>query len=112
MEKFTVYTGKSVPLMNDNIDTDQLIPKQFLKAVDKKGFGKNLMFEWRYLNDDYEENPDFVFNNLSIAMRLFWLLVITLVQDHLVNTLRGHWKTMVSAVLSLDHFQISTITTN
>ena len=45
MEKFTVYTGKSVPLMNDNIDTDQLIPKQFLKAVDKKGFGKNLMFE-------------------------------------------------------------------
>ena len=62
MEKFTVYTGKSVPLMNDNIDTDQLIPKQFLKAVDKKGFGKNLMFEWRYLNDDYDENPDFVFN--------------------------------------------------
>ena len=38
MEKFTVYTGKSVPLMNDNIDTDQLIPKQFLKAVDKKRF--------------------------------------------------------------------------
>lgn len=36
MEKFTVYTGKSVPLMNDNIDTDQLIPKQFLKAVDKR----------------------------------------------------------------------------
>ena len=62
MEKFTVYTGKSVPLMNDNIDTDQLIPKQFLKAVDKKGFGKNLMFEWRYLNDDYDEHPDFVFN--------------------------------------------------
>lgn len=48
--------------MNDNIDTDQLIPKQFLKAVDKKGFGKNLMFEWRYLNDNYDENPDFVFN--------------------------------------------------
>lgn len=43
METFTVYTGKSVPLMNDNIDTDQLIPKQFLKAVDKKGFGKNLL---------------------------------------------------------------------
>jgi 3-isopropylmalate/(R)-2-methylmalate dehydratase small subunit len=62
MEKFTVYTGKSVPLMNDNIDTDQLIPKQFLKAVDKKGFGKNLLFEWRYLNDNYDENPDFIFN--------------------------------------------------
>lgn len=62
MEKFTVYTGESVPLMNDNIDTDQLIPKQFLKAVDKKGFGKNLLFEWRYLNDNYDENPDFIFN--------------------------------------------------
>ena len=62
MKKFTVYTGKSVPLMNDNIDTDQLIPKQFLKAVDKKGFGKNLLFEWRYLNDNYDENPDFIFN--------------------------------------------------
>lgn len=62
MEKFTVYIGKSVPLMNDNIDTDQLIPKQFLKAVDKKGFGKNLLFEWRYLNDNYDENPDFIFN--------------------------------------------------
>ena len=45
MEKFNRLYRKSVPLMNDNIDTDQLIPKQFLKAVDKKGFGKNLMFE-------------------------------------------------------------------
>ncbi len=40
MEKFTIYKGTSVPLMNDNIDTDQIIPKQFLKAIDKKGFGK------------------------------------------------------------------------
>ena len=106
MEKFTVYTGKSVPLMNDNIDTDQLIPKQFLKAVDKKGFGKNLMFEWRYLNDDYDENPDFVFNKPEYRDATI------LVRGHLVNTLHGHWKTTVSVVLSLDHFQISTITTN
>ena len=62
MEKFTVYTAKSVPLMNDNIDTDPLIPKHFLKAVDNNVFGKNLMFEWRYLNDNYDENPDFAFN--------------------------------------------------
>ncbi len=61
MEKFTTYTGTSVPLMNDNIDTDQIIPKQFLKAIDKKGFGKNLFFEWRYIKD-YVENPDFVLN--------------------------------------------------
>ena len=61
MEKFTTYTGTTVPLMNDNIDTDQIIPKQFLKAIDKKGFGRNLFFEWRYIKD-YEENPDFVLN--------------------------------------------------
>ena len=62
MEKFTVYSGTMVPLMNDNIDTDQLLPKQFLKLIDKKGFGKYLMYAWRYLDDDYTENPDFIFN--------------------------------------------------
>lgn len=62
MEQFTVYTGTTVPLMNDNIDTDQILPKQFLKLIDKKGFGKYLMYEWRYLNDNYTEDPDFIFN--------------------------------------------------
>lgn len=62
MEAFTVYTGTSVPLMNDNIDTDQILPKQFLKLIDKKGFGKYLMYEWRYLDDNYTEDPDFIFN--------------------------------------------------
>lgn len=61
MEKFTIYKGTSVPVMNDNIDTDQIIPKQFLKAIDKKGFGKNLFYEWRYLKD-YDKNPDFILN--------------------------------------------------
>ena len=55
MEKFTVYTGTTVPLMNDNIDTDQILPKQFLKLIDKKGFGKYLMYAWRYLDDNYTE---------------------------------------------------------
>ncbi|MFZ2647816.1 MAG: 3-isopropylmalate dehydratase small subunit [Lactococcus chungangensis] len=63
MEKFTVYKGTTVPLMNDNIDTDQIIPKQFLKATDKTGFGKNMFFEWRYLNDGEVENPDFILNH-------------------------------------------------
>ncbi|WP_394404809.1 3-isopropylmalate dehydratase small subunit [Streptococcus sp. 20-1249] len=62
MEKFTIYTGTTVPLMNDNIDTDQLLPKQFLKLIDKKCFGKYLMYAWRYLDDNYTENPDFIFN--------------------------------------------------
>ncbi|CAM3032714.1 3-isopropylmalate dehydratase small subunit [Lactococcus hircilactis] len=62
MEKFTIYSGTTVPLMNDNIDTDQIIPKQFLKAIDKKAFGQNLFFEWRFLNGDYDENPEFILN--------------------------------------------------
>ena len=62
MEKFTVYKGTTVPLMNDNIDTDQILPKQFLKLIDKKGFGKYLMYAWRYLDSRYTENPDFIFN--------------------------------------------------
>ena len=63
MEKFTVYKGTTGPLMDDNIDTDQIIPKQFLKATDKTGFGKNMFFEWRYLSDGEAENPDFILNH-------------------------------------------------
>ena len=48
MDKFTVYKGTTVPIMNDNIDTDQIIPARFLKATDKKGFGDNLFRDWRY----------------------------------------------------------------
>lgn len=62
MEKFTVYTGTTVPIMNSNIDTDQLLPKQFLKLIDKKGFGKYLFFEWRYTDNHYTDNPDFILN--------------------------------------------------
>lgn len=61
MEKFTIYNGKSVPLMNDNIDTDQIIPKGFLKQVDKAGFGKHLFDEWRFLEDG-SPNPAFILN--------------------------------------------------
>ncbi|MCL1950160.1 MAG: 3-isopropylmalate dehydratase small subunit [Turicibacter sp.] len=63
MEKFTKYVGTTVPLVNANIDTDQIIPKQFLKAIDKSGFGKNLFYEWRYVGNDYEPNPGFILNN-------------------------------------------------
>lgn len=62
MNQFTIWTGRVVPLMNDNIDTDQLLPKQFLKLIDKKGFGKCLFYAWRYLDDDYTANPDFILN--------------------------------------------------
>ncbi|HEL1584029.1 TPA: 3-isopropylmalate dehydratase small subunit [Streptococcus suis] len=65
MDKFTIYSGTTVPLMNDNIDTDQILPKQFLKLIDKKGFGKYLMYAWRYLDRNYTENPDFIFNQAA-----------------------------------------------
>ena len=61
MEEFTIYTGTTVPLMNDNIDTDQILPKQFLKLIDKKGFGKYLMYEWRCFDNNYKENTTFFF---------------------------------------------------
>lgn len=50
------------PMDRSDIDTDQLVPKQFLKRVERSGFGKFLFFDWRYLNDDYVENPAFELN--------------------------------------------------
>ncbi|MGC6767130.1 3-isopropylmalate dehydratase small subunit [Enterococcus sp. LJL51] len=61
MEAFTQHTGTTVPLMNDNIDTDQIIPKSFLKRIEKTGFGEFLFDEWRYL-PDRTPNPEFILN--------------------------------------------------
>ncbi|MBM7689909.1 3-isopropylmalate dehydratase small subunit [Enterococcus ureilyticus] len=61
MEAFTQHTGTAVPLMNDNIDTDQIIPKSFLKRIEKTGFGEFLFDEWRYL-PDRTPNPEFTLN--------------------------------------------------
>ena len=63
MRPFTALTGIAAPLDRSNVDTDAIIPKQFLKKIERTGFGKHLFHEWRYL--DYEgtkENPDFVLN--------------------------------------------------
>ena len=63
MQKFTVHTGVAVPLDSANIDTDQIIPKQFLLAVDRNGFGKHLFHDWRYLDDaETKDNPEFNLN--------------------------------------------------
>ena len=63
MIAFKIHTGTIVPLNRANVDTDAIIPKQFLRKIERTGFGKHLFHEWRYL--DYEgtkENPDFVLN--------------------------------------------------
>jgi 3-isopropylmalate/(R)-2-methylmalate dehydratase small subunit len=61
MEKFTQLTGVAAPLPMVNIDTDMIIPKQFLKTIKRTGLGKNLFDEMRY-TEDGEEKPDFVLN--------------------------------------------------
>jgi 3-isopropylmalate/(R)-2-methylmalate dehydratase small subunit len=61
MEKFTTLTAVAAPLPMINVDTDMVIPKQFLKTIKRSGLGKNLFDEMRYL-DDGSENPDFVLN--------------------------------------------------
>ncbi|MDN6968051.1 3-isopropylmalate dehydratase small subunit [Oenococcus sp. UCMA 17063] len=61
MKKITTITSSIVPLMRDNIDTDQIIPKQFLKNILKTGYGRNLFYDWRY-NSSKQPNPKFILN--------------------------------------------------
>ena len=62
MEPFTKLTGLAAPLDRVNADTDQIIPKQFLKRIERTGFGQFLFFDWRYLGDGKTPNPDFELN--------------------------------------------------
>ncbi|QXL85699.1 3-isopropylmalate dehydratase small subunit [Comamonas sp. NLF-1-9] len=71
MEKFTVHKGLVAPMDRENVDTDAIIPKQFLKSIKRTGFGPNLFDEWRYLDQPgkpgmpeskRKPNPDFVLN--------------------------------------------------
>ncbi|WP_439425983.1 3-isopropylmalate dehydratase small subunit [Oenococcus alcoholitolerans] len=61
MKKFIKETGTIVSIPDDDIDTDTILPKQFLKNILKTGFGRNLFFDWRYLADG-RPNPDFILN--------------------------------------------------
>ena len=70
MEKFHTFTGLAVPLDRANVDTDAIIPKQFLKSIKRSGFGPNLFDEWRYLDHgepgmdpaQRRPNPEFILN--------------------------------------------------
>ncbi len=70
MKPFTVHRGLVAPMDRENVDTDAIIPKQFLKSIRKTGFGPNLFDEWRYLDAGFpgqdpasrRPNPDFVLN--------------------------------------------------
>ena len=75
MQKFTVHTGLVAPMDRENVDTDAIIPKQFLKSIRKTGFGVNLFDAWRYLDPGFpgqdpnsrKPNPDFVLNQPRYA---------------------------------------------
>ena len=70
MEPFRIHRGLVAPIDRENVDTDAIIPKQFLKSIRKTGFGPNLFDEWRYLDHgepgqdpaSRKPNPDFVLN--------------------------------------------------
>src|SRR5262247_3581191 len=61
MKQFNKHTGLVAPLARANVDTDQIIPKQFLKRIERTGFGQFLFYDWRYLPDG-QPNPAFVLN--------------------------------------------------
>lgn len=61
MEPFVSLNGVVVPMDRVNVDTDQIIPKQFLKRIERTGFGQFLFFDWRF-NADGSPNPDFILN--------------------------------------------------
>jgi 3-isopropylmalate/(R)-2-methylmalate dehydratase small subunit len=75
MEAFTVHHGLVAPMDRENVDTDAIIPKQFLKSIARTGFGPNLFDEWRYLDKGEpgqdpaarKPNPDFVLNQPRYA---------------------------------------------
>jgi 3-isopropylmalate/(R)-2-methylmalate dehydratase small subunit len=75
MQKFTIHQGLVAPMDRENVDTDAIIPKQFLKSIRKTGFGPNLFDEWRYLDKGEpgqdpatrKPNPDFVLNQARYA---------------------------------------------
>jgi 3-isopropylmalate/(R)-2-methylmalate dehydratase small subunit len=62
MNKFTKHTGQTVPLYQPNIDTDQIIPKQFLTRIERTGFGEFLFYDWRF-NSDGTPKTDFILND-------------------------------------------------
>ena len=75
MTPFRIHTGLVAPMDRENVDTDAIIPKQFLKSIKKTGFGVNLFDEWRYLDAGFpgqdpasrKPNPDFVLNQPRYA---------------------------------------------
>ncbi len=66
MQNFTIHTGVVATMDRANVDTDQIIPKQFLKRIERTGFGQFLFFDWRYMDDGVTPNPEFELNRINV----------------------------------------------
>ena len=115
MKVFNVHRGKVVPLDRANVDTDAIIPKQFLKSIKRSGFGPNLFDEWRYLdvgepgkdNSKRPLNPDFVLNQPRYA----GASILVARENFGCGSRRGRWMTTASAASSRPALPTSSTTT-
>ena len=98
MNKFKTFKSIAIPLIRNNIDTDAIIPKQYLKAVSRQGFGNFLFDDWRYKDPgdlDVEiskrkKNDDFILNKRVLKKLKLLLVAKTLGVAHPGNMLYGH----------------------
>ena len=66
MQNFTIHTGVVATMDRANVDTDQIIPKQFLKRIERTGFGQFLFYDWRFMDDGTTPNPEFELNRINV----------------------------------------------
>ncbi len=107
MRPFRRASGPAVPLVRADVDTDQIIPKQFLKLVQRSGFGRYLFYNWRYLPDG-SPDPEFVLNDPAYAGSPILLAGENFgcgsSREHAVWALRDHGFTAVAAPSFADIF--------
>ena len=70
MQSFTVHTGIVATMDRANVDTDQIIPKQFLKRIERTGFGQFLFYDWRFQDDGTTPNTEFELNSAKMTFAL------------------------------------------
>ena len=93
MEPFRIHTGVVAPLDRPNVDTDQIIPKQFLKRIERTGFGEFLFYDWRYTTAG-EPDAGFVLNEQGYAARASSSRAATSAAARRASTRRGRsWIT-------------------
>ena len=96
MKPFTIHRGRVAPIYRANIDTDQIIPKQFLKRIERTGFGEFLFNDWRKSPEGLP-NPDFVLNQPKYSGGSILVADKTSAAVLRASTRYGHWRISVFA---------------